>query len=226
MQWSGVPSQPSPVRISVPSIHNKLKKMKQTLIMIAAIVLFLVAGSLAVQQCTKRADAEGERDLALAAYDSCVNAKVYTQVIVDTTDHIIQVVEKPVPYEVIRFDTIVIREVEYVYPVNRYSDTLKTDDFSLFWMAEGLINKIEFPYYRLYDKTVVESHVIEKPVYSYKDKSHLYFYFGLNTFFDKGLSGFSGGFSYINRKGWGLGAGYLRINHLNAFEAKVYVRIL
>ena len=45
--------------------------MKQTLIMIAAIVLFLVAGSLAVQQCTKRVDAEGERDLALAAYDSC-----------------------------------------------------------------------------------------------------------------------------------------------------------
>ena len=102
--------------------------------------------------------------------------------------------------------------------------------FELSWSANatGRLNWVKFPHYKLFDKTVTNNTVIEKPVpvYSYKENSHLYFYFGVNTMFDKGLSGVSGGFNFISKKGWGVGVGYLRIEKMNAMEAKVLLRIL
>ena len=164
-----------------------------------------------------------------ADYDSCKNAKIYVDTIVDTVDRILGYVEIPIEREVIRYDTIWMYDTSYVLPITAYFDTLKTDDFELFWRAEAIrLSSIEFPYYRLFDQTITESHVIEKVRYRdvYKDRSHLYFTFGLNTKFDKGLSGFSGGFDYINRKGWGVGAGYLRVEKLNLMTANVKLRIL
>ena len=162
-------------------------------------------------------------------YDSCVSAKVYVDTIVDTVDRILGYVEVPIEREVIRYDTIWVDSEAVEMPVLGYFDTLKTKDFELYWRAEAIyLSKIEFPYYRLYDATVVESNVIEKV--RYKDKfvyrSGLYFYFGLNTKFEKGLSGFGGGFDYINRKGWGLGVGYLRVEKDNMMQFNVKMRIL
>lgn len=206
--------------------------MKSTIIKILGIAGTFVFMTLWLSNCHnltgKLDDAVAERDQAVRDYDSCKAAKVYVDIDTTVTDHIIEYVDRPVPYEVLRIDTVVVDRVEYLYPVQKYSDTLRTADFDLFWRAEGVLDKIEFPYYRLYDKTVTESHVIEKvrTEYVYKPESALYFYFGVNAMFNPGLSGVSGGFTYINKRGWGLGAGYLLIEKKSAFEAKVYLKIL
>lgn len=164
-----------------------------------------------------------------ATYDSCVNAKIYRDTVHDTVDRILGYVEVPVEREVIRYDTVWIEGEPIKLPVHSYYDTLFTKDFSLYWEIDAIgLKKVRFPYYRLFKSTIVESNVIEKPVpvYSYKDNSHLWFYFNLNTNFDKGLSGFSGGFDYFSKNGWGVGVGYLYINKVSFMEAGVKLRIL
>ena len=171
---------------------------------------------------------ERENLQLVADYDSCKNAKVYVDTSEVVTDHVINVVEKPVPYEVIRIDTIRDTVTEYLCPVKAYSDSLHTDDFTLFWEAEGYLTKIKFPYYRLYDKTVTESHVIEKvrKEYVYQPVSALYLYMKFNTVDFNGLSGAGLGLDYTNKKGWGLLGGWQRIKKENIYEAGVKIKII
>ena len=206
--------------------------MRDKIIMIAAVIGLIAMGTLYLKECSVRrnleADFTEERKILGDQYDSCVAAKVFTEVIVDTFDRIITVVEYPEPTQVVRWDTVWIEGESVPYPSYKYSDTLETDDFALFWRAEGILDVIEFPYYRLYDQTVVEHTVIEKPVpvYSYIDKSHLFFTMSFNTHDFTRMTGMRFGFDYINRKGWGLGVGYLRIEKRNYFDAGIKLRLL
>jgi hypothetical protein len=174
-------------------------------------------------------------------FDSCVNAKTYTVTHIDTVmvpNYIIKEKVQPVDsmavWRAMSGKVVSAKDADTTtdrqYFRRYYRDTLTTADFALpyFTSVDGYLNVIEFGNYKLFDRTTETSHVIQVPtpvIQEYK-RSHLYFYFGLNTMFEQGLSGFSGGFSYINKKGWGLGVGYLRIEKSNMAEAKVYLKIL
>jgi len=170
-----------------------------------------------------------------------VQSKTETVVITDTVireipryykEYVPQAVDSMLVYEIIDgriagdwawddFDTVAIWE-------RTYRDSLVTGDFALPYRVSvlGELNNISFGNYRLFTEERVINHIVEKPVVSVVEKSHLYFHCQFGTEAFERMESVDLSLHYANRRGWGLLMGWQRFQSTNCFKAGVSLRIL
>lgn len=166
-----------------------------------------------------------EVDYLNAKFDSCLLSKSKTDTIWDTVSKYLgwKYKEKDLTaedslkiYEYILVNTNT-GDTNDIFLVG-YADTLKTEDFELYWYAKvfGHIEELGFPGYKLYTEKIVENWVINHPpppidpVVKYKFFKGPYVRGAITSTTDKILSvrGGEGTIGWMTRKGVMFGAGY------------------
>lgn len=156
--------------------------------------------------------------------DSLEAAKTKVTVRYDTvTKYVTQFVTK------LKVDSIIVRRDTCLDLYERvYSDTLKTEDFSLPYRIGmfGELKFIGFDKYDLFTKEVVREHIVKVPVTKEVERGHLNMYMMFGTYDFSGMNGVDLGFSYTHRKGWGMNAGWQLIEKKGVYKVGVNVRLL